>query len=128
MDVVPHIARCLDVPVYMAEMKGKPLNQELYYAKSKEDDEVEDLYNLLVMVKEKHPEIQAVASGAIFSNYQRLRVENICSRLGLMSLSYLWLREQGPLLQEMIDHGLHAEIVKVCCMGLKPVHLGKTIA
>ena len=45
-----------------------------------------------------------------------------------MSLSYLWLREQAPLIDEMIACGLHAEIVKVCCMGLKPIHLGKTIA
>lgn len=72
--------------------------------------------------------MQAVASGAIFSNYQRLRVENVCQRLGLFSLSYLWLRDQDTLLQEMIDGGMDARIVKTCSMGLKEVHLGKSIA
>ena len=57
VDIVPHIARCLDVPIYRAELQGKPHDQEMYYAKSKEDDEVEDLFKLLVLVKEKHPEI-----------------------------------------------------------------------
>lgn len=42
-------------------------------AKSKENtptiDEVEDLYQLLSKVKEEYPEVNAVASGAIFSNY-----------------------------------------------------------
>ena len=75
-----------------------------------------------------HPEVQAVASGAIFSNYQRLRVENICQRLGLVSLAYLWLRDQSTLLKEMIDHQMDAHLVKVCSMGLKPIHLGKSIA
>ena len=81
-----------------------------------------------MQVKEAHPEVQAVASGAIFSNYQRLRVENVCQRLGLLSLSYLWLQPQDTLLQEMIDSEMNAIIVKTCSMGLKQSHLGKTIA
>ena len=37
-----------------------------------------------------------------------------CSRLGLISLSYLWRRNQAELLDEMIDDGkLNSIIVKV---------------
>ena len=68
-----------------------------------------------------------MASGAIFSNYQRLRVENVCQRLGLFSVGYLWLRDQDTLLQEMIDSEMNAIIVKTCSMGLKEAHLGKSI-
>ena len=71
----------------------------MYYEKATENkeesldiDEVEDLFELLSMVKEQYPDVQAVASGAILSNYQRLRVENVCQRLGLISLAYLWNR------------------------------------
>ena len=81
VEVTPLIAQCLGVPIIRREIVGKPHNQDMYYQKSSDEqahDEVEDLYELLKEVKEKHPEIQAVASGAIFSNYQRLRVENIC--------------------------------------------------
>lgn len=66
-------------------------------------DEVEDLGKLLVAVKQKHPDIQAVSSGAIASNYQRLRVESICSRLGLISLAYMWEQDQATLLQDMVS-------------------------
>ncbi len=69
-----------------------------------------------------------MASGAIFSNYQRLRVENVCQRLGLVSLAYLWLRDQSELLDEMIECRMHAHLVKICSMGLKPVHLGKPLS
>jgi len=78
-------------------------------------------------VKTQFPEVQAVASGAIFSNYQRLRVENVAQRLKLMSLSYLWLRNQTELLDEMIVNHLDARIIKICSMGLKDAHLGKSI-
>lgn len=41
-----------------------------------ENDEVEDLYELLKEVKEQC-EIEAVSVGAILSDYQRIRVENV---------------------------------------------------
>lgn len=84
------------MPLIRHQIVGKSVNQELYYEKSEStqsSDEVEDLYALLVKVKEAFPDVQAVASGAIFSHYQRLRVENVCQRLGFASLAYLWLRE-----------------------------------
>lgn len=65
-------------------------------------DEVEDLFILLNEVKRQMPSISAVSSGAIASDYQRLRVENVCSRLGLISLAYLWKQDQSLLLQEMV--------------------------
>lgn len=35
-----------------------------------------------------------MASGAIASDYQRLRVESVCGRLQLTSLAYLWHQPQ----------------------------------
>lgn len=58
-------------------------------------------------------DFEAISVGAILSDYQRVRVENVCSRLGLISLAYLWRRDQKELLQEMIDSRLHAIIIKV---------------
>ena len=45
-----------------------------------------------------------------------------------MVLAYLWQREQDELLQEMIDAGLVAVILKVAGIGLTEKHLGKTLA
>lgn len=66
-------------------------------------DEVEDMYILLKEVKKQIPSVTAVSSGAIASDYQRLRVESVCSRLGLISLAYLWKQDQSLLLQEMVN-------------------------
>lgn len=55
--------------------------------------------------------------GAIASNYQRLRVENVAGRLGLTVLAYLWERDQIELLAEMIAAGLIAILVKVAAIG-----------
>lgn len=66
-------------------------------------DEVEDMFILLNEVKRQIPSVTAVSSGAIASDYQRLRVESVCSRLGLVSLAYLWKQDQSFLLQEMVN-------------------------
>lgn len=49
--------------------------------------------------QERHPDAGAVASGAIASDYQRLRMEDVCARLGLVSLAYLWHQPQEALLR-----------------------------
>ena len=82
---------------------------------------------MLAEVKRQMPEVEAVCSGAVLSNYQRVRVEEVCGRLGLTSLAFLWQRGQRELLNEMIGAGVVAIVVKTASMGLKPSHLGRTI-
>ncbi|GER24960.1 endoribonuclease L-PSP family protein [Striga asiatica] len=92
-------------------------------------DEVEDMFILLKEVKRQIPSVNAVSSGAIASDYQRLRVESVCSRLGLVSLAYLWKQDQSLLLRQMIQSEIIAITVKVAAIGLDPSkHLGKEIA
>lgn len=62
------------------------------------------------------------------SNYQRIRVENVCQRLGLVSMAYLWNQDQSILLQQMIDSGLNAILIKVAVIGLTKSHLGQTLS
>jgi hypothetical protein len=104
--------------------------------------------------------VQGVASGAILSDYQRFRVENVyvhrfcidtitpqtrtgqtptarvgewwedltamygrvcrCERLGLVSLAYLWQRDQKELLQEMTEVPIDAVLIKVRARTSKP--------
>ncbi|CAN1234009.1 Diphthine--ammonia ligase [Linum perenne] len=92
-------------------------------------DEVEDMFVLLKEVKRQIPSVTAVSSGAIASDYQRLRVESICSRLGLVSLAYLWKQDQSLLLDEMVNHFFTSLVGSVAAMGLVPEkHLGKEIS
>lgn len=55
-------------------------------------------------------------------------MENVCSRLSLTSLAFLWQRDQRELLDEMISAGVNAVLIKVAGAGLKSAHLGKSLA
>ncbi|KAF9181763.1 hypothetical protein BGZ50_005324 [Haplosporangium sp. Z 11] len=125
-DVIHLYKDCLDLPLYRQEIKGRPIEQGSDYVATAED-ETEDLYELLHKAKTAHPDLEAVSVGAILSNYQRIRVESVCGRLGLLTLGYLWQRDQEELLYEMAQSGVNAILVKIAAIGLKKQHLGQSI-
>ena len=133
-EIIESYAECMELPLYRASITGQVINTNLEYEPSNERDEVEDLYRILKTAKEeleaKHGyTVDGVSSGAILSTYQKNRVENICARLNMTSIAYLWERNQAALLQDMIDSGINAILIKVACYGLVPSkHLGKSIA
>jgi diphthine-ammonia ligase len=120
-DVVPLYAQAMDLPMYRQIINGTNVETELHYNQSA-GDETEDLLQLLVKVKDHHPDVSAVSVGAIASNYQRLRVEHVASRLGLTVLAYMWEQDQSRLLQSMCDSGLVAILIKVAAIG-KPFNM-----
>ena len=125
--LLPSIATCLRLPFYSRPLTGHSLVTSLHY-EPHPDDEVEDLLALLSTVRAAHPDLTAVCSGAILSNYQRLRVEHCASVLGLTSLAPLWQRSQRPLLQEMIDADMGAILIKVASMGLDASFINRPLA
>ncbi|KAG9285365.1 hypothetical protein G9A89_010840 [Geosiphon pyriformis] len=125
-EAIEYYAECMGLPLYRRQIFGNSVFTGPEYHITK-GDETEDLFELLNDVKKKHPELQGVSVGAILSNYQRVRVEHVCDRLELMSLAYLWRRNQKELLKEMIEAKIDAIMIKVAAMGLKPLHLGKSI-
>ncbi|XP_064316241.1 diphthine--ammonia ligase isoform X6 [Phalacrocorax carbo] len=119
-------ADALDLPLYRGFIKGTSVNTGRVYTACQED-EVEDLYHLMKLVKDKEG-VEGVSVGAILSDYQRVRVEDVCRRLNLQPLAYLWRRNQEILLKEMISSNIQAIIIKVAAFGLDPdKHLGKTL-
>ncbi|RPA90801.1 adenine nucleotide alpha hydrolases-like protein [Choiromyces venosus 120613-1] len=119
--VLPLYPHALNIPLYRKAITGTSVDQNLSYAhSSKRGDETEDLVPLLEYIIAQHPGVKAICTGAILSTYQRTRVESVCERLGLISLSYLWQREQAEILADMEVVGLDARIVKVAAVGLDP--------
>lgn len=99
-----------------------------YTAAPDREDEVEELYRVLRRVQAEFPQVTAVTSGAIVSNYQRHRVEHVCARLGLRSLAFLWHRDGAEVLRMAADVRVGAILVKTASMGLCPrVWLGRTL-
>ncbi|KAF9585953.1 hypothetical protein BGW38_010811 [Lunasporangiospora selenospora] len=125
-DVIHLYKDCMDLPLYRRDITGGPIQQGNDYTITAKD-ETEDLFELLQQVKEAHPDLEAVSVGAILSSYQRIRVENVCGRLGLVALSYLWQRNQEELLYEMAQAGVNAVLIKIAAIGLKKQHLSQSI-
>ncbi|KAF0044149.1 hypothetical protein F2P81_003307 [Scophthalmus maximus] len=63
----------MDLPLYRRTIQGSSLDTSRNYSET-EGDEVEDLYELLRLVKEKEA-VEAVSVGAILSDYQRAGIK-----------------------------------------------------
>lgn len=72
---IEKLAEAMEVPLFRMETMGLSTQTGKNYVPT-DDDEVEDLFNLLKTTKEAL-NVEAVAVGAIFSDYQRVRVENV---------------------------------------------------
>jgi|GEM_PF-248512 len=127
VDMSVAIAECMGVKLVRRQLHGASVNTSLDYIET-DGDEIEDLYELLSECKKICPGLEAVCSGAILSTYQRNRVESVCARLGLVSLAYLWQRDQREVLTSMIDEGVEAVMVKIASMGLKGEMMGRPLA
>ncbi|KAI9728499.1 MAG: hypothetical protein M1828_003901 [Chrysothrix sp. TS-e1954] len=136
--LIPLFSSALHLPLYRYPIVGTAIETGKSYT-AHPSDEVESLTHLLRHVISRHPETTAVSSGAIFSNYQRIRVEAVASALKLTSLAYLWqwptmesaFRNdlgKGSLLSSMQDVGMDARIVKVASGGLDGSHLWLNVA
>lgn len=142
--LIPMLAECAGLPLFRQPINGSAVQTGLeYFAPAApragsaaagappggRADEVEDLLALLQAVLAAHPDVRGVSVGAIASDYQRIRVESVCARLGLTALAYLWRQEQAALLDRMLAAGVDAVLCKVACLGLSPrAHLGRSLA
>ncbi len=140
-EVIPLYAEATGIPLYRQPIDGGAVRHERDYAYDASEpgvDETESMLSLLRIVKEKHPEANALCSGAILSTYQRTRVESIAVRLGLTPLAYLWKytvlpspvtpADEAQLLIDMASAGLEARIIKVASAGLDESHLWEVVS
>jgi ABC transporter with metal-binding/Fe-S-binding domain ATP-binding protein len=111
------------VNLHMVELisaaSGIPLIQQ--QSSGIKELELEDLTLAL-----KKVDVDGVSVGAIESQYQASRVQNICDSLGLKVYAPLWHRDPEELLNEMIKV-LDIRIVRVAADGLDQSWLGRPI-
>ena len=105
-----YIARAVEIPLVTAETSGI------------KEKEVEDLKRLLASL-----DVEGVVSGAVFSSYQKERIEKICDELGLKSVTPLWHQDPLDLMNELIDLKFKVIIVGVYAYGFDKSWLGKEI-
>ena len=71
--------------------------------------------------------IDGVISGAIASEYQRTRIEEICDDLHLKSFTPLWHKDQEALLRDQVRAGFSICIVGVSAQGFDRSWLGRMV-
>jgi asparagine synthase (glutamine-hydrolysing) len=114
IEIAEKQAECLNIPIILEKTKGE------------EEKELIDLKNALKKAKEKF-QIQGVITGALFSNYQRTRIEEICDKINLKCYSPLWHMNQEIEMKNLIENGFNFIMTKVAAEGLDKSWLGKKI-
>lgn len=124
-EIIRNYGACMGVPLFLHNTKCMALNKELEYGPV-EHDEVEDLFQ---GVKDTLSKVffEGVSSGAVLSVYQKNRIENVCRRLNLQSLTPLFQMNQKELLSNMIAYGIDARVVKVAGSDLDQNALNKDL-
>ncbi len=115
VDLVRLQAESADIPLLEQETTGK------------KESELDDLKSLLEKAKARFG-IEGVITGAIFSNYQRERIEKVCDSLGLKIFSPLWHMDQALEMTELIRRGFSIVFSSIQAFGLDRSWLGKKIA
>ncbi|MGC8506099.1 MAG: diphthine--ammonia ligase [Thermoplasmata archaeon] len=77
--------------------------------------------------KLRNRDIDAVVSGAVESEYQKTRIEKMCTDASVISYAPLWRKDQELLLKELLMRGIEAIIVSVSAEGLDQSYLGRPI-
>ncbi len=71
--------------------------------------------------------IECVVSGAIASDYQKTKIEKLCTQHDLVSCTPLWRKEQETIMMEVMNSGIEAIIVSVSAEGLDTSFLGRVL-
>lgn len=89
------------------------------------EKELDDLERTLERLTFKG--VEAVYSGAIESTYQKSRIDMICEKLHLKSISPLWHKDPVEYMRELVDLGFEIIISSVSAYGLTEKWLGRKI-
>ena len=106
-------AKLMELPIIFYETEGI------------KEEELKDLKEAIEIAKEKY-RIEGIVSGAIKSNYQKERIDNICKELKISSLAPLWQTNEEIYLKELMAN-FNVIIVGIAAEGLTKDMLGTRI-
>jgi ABC transporter with metal-binding/Fe-S-binding domain ATP-binding protein len=72
-------------------------------------------------------DLAGVTAGAIESEFQTSRIQEMCDRLGIDLFAPLWQRDPEQLAAEMLEAGFEITILQVAAYGLDESWLGRTL-
>ncbi|RLI99735.1 MAG: diphthine--ammonia ligase [Candidatus Aenigmatarchaeota archaeon] len=72
-------------------------------------------------------DIEGIVTGALLSDYQRMRINFIAEELGLPVYSPLWRKDQAEYMRELVRDGFKFIITSISVMGLSRDFIGKIV-
>lgn len=108
--LIDMFAEAAGIPLVKAETSGL------------KEVEVEDLKRLIAKL-----DVEGIVSGAIASNYQKTRIEQVCKQLNLECVNPLWHEDPQTILKEILDLKFDVIVTGVCAYGFDASWLGRRI-
>ena len=109
---------------YQAEVMNLPLI--VIETEGKKEKELLDLETAIKKAKKEY-KIKGIVSGALASNYQKSRIEDVCKKLKLNSLAPLWNKDGFEYLNDIIKNKFKVIITAVSAYPLNASWLGREI-
>ena len=108
--LVEHQANLANVPWLQVDTKGI------------QEEEISDLEAALSSLK-----IDGIVSGALRSDYQKVRLELMAERLGIHSWTPLWHQSSLEHMRGLVSNGFEVMLTSVSCDGLDESWLGQIL-
>ena len=107
------LAEALDIPIMSVETDGI------------KEEELEDLKQAFQSLKNSG--IECIYTGALYSQYQKSRIEKLGHEVGLKIISPYWHVDELEYMREIVSLGFKIIISGVAALGLDESWLGKVI-
>ncbi len=114
INLVEKQAEAMEFPLIIEETEGK------------KEIELDDLRKAIEKAKQEY-NIDGIVTGALYSDYQRQRIEKICEQLGLKVFSPLWHIDQELEMRSVIKNNFEIIFSSIAAYGLDKTWLGKII-
>lgn len=114
--------------IHMVELQAEALGLPLIMEESfgEKEKELDDLERALLKAKKEY-NVEGIVVGALYSTYQRDRVQKIADKLGLKVFAPLWHKDQETELRELLDNKFEVIISSVASDGLDDKWLGRKL-
>ena len=107
------LSQALDIPIISAETDG--IKEEELKDLKREFDNLKNLG------------VEAIYTGALFSVYQKSRIEKLCAEVGLKAVSPYWHVDELEYMRKIVALGFKVIICGVAAWGLDESWLGRVI-
>lgn len=112
--------------IELTEVQAKLMGIPLLFEETlgEKEKELADLERLISRVGGG---VDGILTGAITSNYQKERIDRICEKFGLKSISPLWHIDSEKYWRDLLNSGFRIIITSVSAEGLDEIWLGRII-